>query len=385
MEKKRVIIGRTNLPDRDPRLTKEVDALKSAGYTVTLLCWDRECKAPRSEQREIAEIRLRLKAPWGVKILCFLPIWWCFVFYHLTVGSWDIAHGINFDSIVPMTLAGKMKRRPVIYEMYDVYEDSILLPKVLRRVFLMIDKVFMRLAKSIVIVDKARIKQLNGIPNKNISVVYNSPPDFFKGLTTPSQKKQTGREFTVFYAASLFRVRRLNLDKVIAAIKGIDDARLIIAGFGDQVEDIKRWVNDAPGKTQFIGQISYNEAIRLTARSDLAVALYNPIRPQNRFASPNKLFEAMMCRKPILVSEGTTMADIVRKWNCGIVVNCGDVTEIRSAIVKLKDNPELCRQLGANGRKAYEQKYDWKFMEQRLTSLYQEIANKVAPTANRST
>jgi glycosyltransferase involved in cell wall biosynthesis len=375
MGKKRVIIGRTNLPDRDPRLTKEIDALKSAGYAVILLCWDRDRKAPRSEQQEIAEIRLRLKAPWGGKILCFLPIWWCFVFYHLMVSSWDIAHGINFDSIVPMILAGKMKRRPVIYEMYDVYEDSILLPKLLRRVFLTIDKVFMRLAASIVIVDKARIRQLNGIPNKNISVVYNSPPDFFEGSTSPSHKKQTGGEFTVFYAAALFRVRRLNLDKVIAAIKGIDDVRLIIAGFGDQVEDIKRWVSNAAGKTQFIGGISYDEAMRLTATSDLAVALYDPIRIQNRFASPNKLFEAMMYGKPILVSSGTAMADIVEKENCGLTVDCNSVDEIRKAIARLKEDPELCRQLGANGRRAYEERYNWGIMKQCLLTLYQEIGN----------
>ncbi len=90
MGKKRVIIGRTNLPDRDPRLTKEIDALKSAGYAVILLCWDRDRKAPRSEQQEIAEIRLRLKAPWGgVKSSVFSLYGGALYF----IISW-LAHGI---------------------------------------------------------------------------------------------------------------------------------------------------------------------------------------------------------------------------------------------------------------------------------------------------
>ncbi len=84
----------------------------------------------------------------------------------------------------------------------------------------------------------------------------------------------------------------------------------------------------------------------------------------------------MMANKPILVSKGTTMADIVERENCGLIVDCNSVDEIKKAIVRLKDSPELCRQLGANGRRAYEQKYNWEIMEQRLLSLYQEIDRK---------
>jgi glycosyltransferase involved in cell wall biosynthesis len=43
------------------------------------------------------------------------------------------------------------------------------------------------------------------------------------------------------------------------------------------------------------------------------------------------------------------------------------------AIVMLRDNPELCKELGANGRRAYEGRYSWEIMEQRLITLYQEL------------
>jgi glycosyltransferase involved in cell wall biosynthesis len=77
--------------------------------------------------------------------------------------------------------------------------------------------------------------------------------------------------------------------------------------------------------------------------------------------------------KPISVSKGTTMTDIVEKENCGLAVDCNSVDEIRKAIIRLKEDPDLCRQLGANGRRAYEERYNWEIMENRLLELYKKI------------
>ena len=375
MEKKRVILVRTNLVDRDPWLAKEIDTLKRGGYAITLLCWDRDCKASRAQQWETGgdyrEIRLRLKAPWSIKILPFLPIWWSFVFFWLMVERWDMAHAINLDSIMPAVIAAKLKRQPIIYEIFDVYADLIVLPQFLRQSGIYLDKIFMRLADAVIIANEAQEKELNGIPNSNAVVIYNPPPDYFRKLDA-----QENDIFTMFYAGVLYRSRSLNLDKVFQAIRNIDGVRLIIAGYGDQATDIEQWVNEAGDKAEFIGEISYNEALERTMTSDLLFVLNDPVVPSVRYASCNKLFEAMMGHKPIIVSKGTGMADMVEKEKCGLVVDSNSVGEIREAIVSLKESLELCRQLGANGRKAYEQKYNREIMERRLLTLYRAISQK---------
>jgi glycosyltransferase involved in cell wall biosynthesis len=375
MDRKISILIKTNLIDRDPRLAKGIDALKRGGYAVTLLCWDRDCQASGAQkwgaEDNYSEIRLRLKAPYGIKILPLLPIWWCFEFFWLMVERWDIVHAINFDSIIPAVIAAKLKRRPIIYEIFDVYADMIVLPRLLRRIGVYIDKIFMRPVNAVIIANEAHPKELSGIPNRNVVGVYNSPPDFLKRLD--SRGSDT---FTLFFAGVLQRSRCANLDKVFEAIRDINGARLIIAGYGDQVKEIEEWVSEAADKVKFIGKVSYTEVLEKTTRADLLFALYKPVVPTIRYAGGNKLFEAMMAGKPILVSKGTVMADIVKKENCGLVVDCGDVDEIRQAIIRLKESPELCRQLGANGRKAYEQKYNWGIMEQRLLTLYRKISRK---------
>jgi glycosyltransferase involved in cell wall biosynthesis len=74
----------------------------------------------------------------------------------------------------------------------------------------------------------------------------------------------------------------------------------------------------------------------------------------------------MMCGKPIVVSDGGSMAKIVRRFNCGIVVPYGDVDAVRNSLSKLKNDPRLRRQLSENGRKAYEEQYSWDEMKKRL-------------------
>jgi hypothetical protein len=39
----------------------------------------------------------------------------------------------------------------------------------------------------------------------------------------------------------------------------------------------------------------------------------------------------------------------------------------------LKNDPALCKRLGENGRKAYETKYSWKIMEERLLEVYEKL------------
>lgn len=372
MEKKRVILIRSNLTDRDPWLAKEIDVLKGGDYEVILLGWDRYGQTaaphPGGAEANYREMNLRLKAPWGIKILFFLPLWWCFVFIWLLKTKWDIAQAINFDSVMPAVLAARLKRKPIIYQIYDIYADTMALPLLLRKFFIKLEKTFMHLADAVILANEVQAKEVNGIPNSRAVTIYNPPPDFLKKSTPPANDK-----FTIFYAGVLYRVRQLNLDKVFQIIKDIDGVRLVIAGYGDMVEDIEQWVKQAGGKAEFLGKLSYTKVLERTVASDLLFALYSPSAPAVKHATCNKLLEAMMARKPIIVTGDTAMAYMVQQENCGIIVNPDNSDEIRQAIIKLKENPELCRRLGENGRRAYEQKYNMEIMAQSLLNLYETV------------
>ena len=363
---------RSNAAGRDVRVPKEIKALLRGGYSVTLLSWDREGNAAATPHG-YDEIRLKYRAPWGIGVLLFLPVWWCFVFTKLLAKKWDIVHALNIDSAIPAIIAARLKRKLVIYEILDVYEDGIVLPGVIRAVVLCIDKLFMRLADAIIVADKAQEEGIDGIPNRRIVPVYDSPPDLAVGRDVSYRKNET---FTLFYAGVLYREKRLNLDKIFESVQAIDGVRLVIAGYGDLADEIQELSTQMPGKVEFVGKISYAEVIERGTKADLFFNLRDPIVPANRYTCGSTLLNAMSVGRPILVHEGTSTADKVSEENCGLVVNADNLDEVKGAIVKLRDNPTLCRELGANARKAYEQRYSWEIQERRLLDLYRELSSR---------
>ena len=377
MKKKRAIIIKSYLLDRETRATKVIKALTHNGYLVTFLGWDRGDRACRSERQEAGEfhceILLRYNAPLQSKILLFLPIWWGFVFFKLMVTRWDIAHAGEFASIPPAVIAGKLKRKPVIYEMLDVYADLILMPKMMRDMCINIDKLFMRFASSVILADDEMVEEVGGIPNSKVITIYDSPPNMFNEMNN-YRKNET---FTLFFAGLLSSVKALNLDKIFAAIETIEGSKIVIAGHGDLVEDIKEWSRKNPDKIQFIGEITHAEVLERSVKADLLFVLRDPIVPVNKYICGSKVLEAMMCGTPILVNKGTSTAHKVHEENCGVVVDANNIEEIREAIIKLRADPELIRELGTNARKAYEDRYSWDIMEQRLLTIYGELTTDI--------
>jgi glycosyltransferase involved in cell wall biosynthesis len=101
------------------------------------------------------------------------------------------------------------------------------------------------------------------------------------------------------------------------------------------------------------------------------IALYDlKVQTQNKFVVGNKLFKSMMWGIPIITNVAN---EIVSETNCGIIVDYGNADKLKSTIISLRDNVQLRRTLGQNGRKAFEQKYNWKIMEQRLYDIYDNL------------
>ncbi len=365
----KVIMLRSNPIDPDVRLEKEAKTLAYAGHDITLLGWQRFGDAPAQEKRHHYTIkRLKFRAPVEKKVVFYLPIWWTLAFLKLLKEDWDVVHAADLDTYLPALIAAKIKGKKLVYDIFDFYADMVTLPSFFRNCVAVFDIFFMRFADEVIVVDPSRLRQIEKEGDSSVHVIYNSPEDT---LSTFMMDVQTERPpFKIFYAGVLGKGR--DFETVTQAAKDVGMILVEFAGFGYYAEHLHS-LSEQESHITFIGTIPYDEVIRRTLQSDLLFALYDPSVPNNRYASPNKLFEAMMCRKPILVSDETAMAEIVREENCGFVVPYGDVDAIKHAILTLKNDPALCKRLGENGRKAYETKYSWEIMGERLLEVYSRL------------
>ena len=338
---------------------------------INLILWDRGLIFS-TEDIPFDVVKLTLGTFDSWLTMFYLPIWWIFIFFWLFIKDQDIIHVANFDSYIIALIVAKIKRKKIIYEIIDFYGDTVtvpILPKLFGKILGDIDRFLLNFADVIIIADKSRIEQI-GTDKKNIIVVNNSPKDI---IDKKFIDKKNGR-FTVFYGGQILYQR--GIDQIILAVKDIPEIDLIIMGYcssqeyRDKLMNISKNIKNIKLILEFV---PHKEIIQQSLRSDIIIALYDPEIPNNRYASPNKLFEAMMCGKPLIVNDKTSMVDIITKERCGLIIPYGNIDKLKYTIKKLKNNEKLCYELGKNGRKAYESYYSWSIMEKRLFKIYKDL------------
>jgi glycosyltransferase involved in cell wall biosynthesis len=365
---KKVLFIRSNPVFPDPRVQKEAKSLSDGGYEVEILAWDRAGKLKNHENLDGYSIkRFNMKAPYGKPSLILkLFIWLCYEFIYLMKSDYDIIHSCDFDTIGPAFIVSRIRNKKLVYDCFDFYADSlpINVPFLIRGIVSWLEIYFAKKSDFVILPDPNRVKQFKN-KLKNLLIIYNTPNEPKHRLN-----KINNEFFEIFFAGAIYEGR--GIENIILATANLINVKITIAGYcvhdSKIIESIKKAKN-----VEFIGKINYNDVLKRTFSSDVLFALYDPKIPNHRYASPNKLFEAMMCGKPIIVSAETSMAKIVKKENCGIIVDYNNIKELENAIIQLQKNPLLRRNLGNNGIKAYKTKYNWTIMANRLLKLYKRI------------
>jgi glycosyltransferase involved in cell wall biosynthesis len=85
------------------------------------------------------------------------------------------------------------------------------------------------------------------------------------------------------------------------------------------------------------------------------------------------MFEYMAAGLPVIASDFPLWRSIVQGAGCGLLVDPQNPMAIRDAIERLLRNPQEAERMGARGREAVRQKYNWPVEEQKLLNLYQEL------------
>ena len=114
----------------------------------------------------------------------------------------------------------------------------------------------------------------------------------------------------------------------------------------------------------------YDDYHKAIISTDAIIAVYTIETPSHRITMHNKTLEAMMGGIPIITN---LSPELVKEIEFGIVVEYGNIEQIRSAITVLRDDSEMRKRLGDNGRKAFLQKYNWSIMERKLYDVYENL------------
>lgn len=204
--------------------------------------------------------------------------------------------------------------------------------------------------------------------NKNTKVVCNYPILTEK---SPNINHTDIKERNLCYAGGISKSR--GISSIVEAMGNIS-GKFLLAGdlsneYKEELNILKGWKN-----VEHLGYLNYTDVQRLYSKCIVGMCLYLP-EPNTYYAQPNKMFEYMEASIPIICSNYPIWQKIVEENNCGICVNPKDIKEIEEAIRFFLDNPGKAKDMGRNGRRAVEEKYNWENEEKKLLTVYRSLYN----------
>jgi glycosyltransferase involved in cell wall biosynthesis len=94
--------------------------------------------------------------------------------------------------------------------------------------------------------------------------------------------------------------------------------------------------------------------------------------PQHESGVANKIFDYMLGKKPVIASDCLPQRKLIEKYECGIIYN--NESELKEAIIKLTDDPELAAKMGNNGYLAILNEFNTEKIKEKLLTLYNNIS-----------
>ena len=156
------------------------------------------------------------------------------------------------------------------------------------------------------------------------------------------------------------------------------EARLLLVGSGEEEPALRAAVAQAGVGDSVVFAGMRTDVPEVMRGSE--VVLLPSIYGENL---PTVLMEAGGCGRPVVASNVGGISDIVADGSTGLLVEPGDPIAIAAALLRLLDDPGLGAQLGRNGRRRMERRFDARGWAENLRGLYEQVIARHRPRRGR--
>lgn len=383
--KRRIIFIRALKGIPDSRLEKEVYSLSKA-FSVSVLGWDREKSyrgIKKSENKVFGKTvifhHVGILAPIGEgfsKLLFPMLEFWIAEYRYLIKNkdSFDIIHACDFDTALIAFLAAKRLNKRIVYDIFDYYAESHAAPKFVKRVIKKIDDNVITKSDATIICSELRREQIKDAKPNKLIVIHNTPIENVNMQESPTlMDDNQNHKIKLVYVGLLSKDRFL--EEIANVIIRRNDIEWHIGGWG-VLEDYFSNLSAKSENIIYYGKLPYSEVLKLEKQCDLMTAIYDPVLPNHIYAAPNKFYEALMIKKPVIMIKGTGMDSYILKYDLGEVLDLEkDSFEnaFSKSLSKLLSKRSKWNIMGERGHQLYMDKFSWNKMESRLLELYSNI------------
>ena len=365
----------TNPFTNDPRVENEALSLVKSGNNVTVLAWDITGKNQLSEEKNGINVQRSFNTNF-MKYLRYdifrLHFWWIKGFRDaqrlFKKNKFDVIHCHDLDTL---PIGVKLKKKfniPLIYDAHEIwgYMVSRDLPKIWAKYYLFLEKRLLKKVDYIITVNQPLNDYFSSISEKPVEIVMNCKPLQGKYYQEPNNEI-----FTLLYLGSLSKSRFLL--ELLEVVKELPDVYCFIGGKGkNEYENQLKKKCLTVKNSKFIGLAPMEDVIPMTKKSNVVICMTSPNDPNNSIATANKQFEAMVCGRPIICTKNTYPGIFTENLKCGLTAEY-NINDLKNKIIELKENPQLCTDLGKNALNATINEYNWDKQEEKLLEIYNKL------------
>lgn len=359
----------------DNRVFKECKTLQKNGYDVTLVATRFDRSLPIEEELEGFKVRR-----FNVGRIKFLPLnlllfWFSIIKYY---RNSSVFHCNDLYALPPAYFIKKIlkKRAKIVYDCHEHETEAQIYigNPILKMSAKIIERKMIPYADKVIVVSKSIRDDYVDMYKINPPALVMNCPNFHTYKNEEYFRKvfKIPKENIILLYVGIYKQGR-GLERLISlfkrATKKNKKLSLVLLTWGDGIEKLKESIKD--DKNIFIhGSAPLNVFMGYVASADFGVLLLENISKNNDYALPNKLFDYVMAKLPVITSNLKEMAQFINENKVGYVVDLNDEKKIIDLMVNLDVNTK--KALLPNLERA-RKIYTWKNQEKVLVNLYKTL------------
>lgn len=386
-----LVVENCSFPE-DGRVRREADALRNAGYQVSVISPAGKGQAWREVWNGVHVYRF----PEPAEARGFWGYAWeysyatCAIFL-LSLVVWaregfDVIHSANPpETIVFVAAFHKVFGKSFIFDHHDLSPEMYNANfgdqgnRLAYHALIWLEKLTCRLADHVIATNESykQIEMTRGrVPEKRITIVRNGPDlNEFRPVEPDPTLRQKGK--TVIVYAGIMGVHD-GADYLLRAMRLLThdlsrhDCVCFLIGKGEMLEDLKRLKTqlELDDYVHFTGWISEAQKMAYLSSADIFVDP-DPWNPFNDQSTMIKITEYMAIGKPIVAFD--LRENRFTAQGAALFVPHNDEMEFARALAQLMDDPATREAMGEFGRRRMEAELAWSHSVPHLLSAYRKV------------
>ncbi|MDP8205587.1 MAG: glycosyltransferase [Candidatus Electryonea clarkiae] len=301
----------------------------------------------------------------GVKTIAGLFKFYGYIRSKLKEIKPDIVIAVNEEYILPFRTGYFPRPRRLILDLYDSIAMRIIGPaRHFNPIWRLISQWAIGSVDALVEVIENRLEWHKTVPPVT-AIVYNAP-NYIDNI-----KPKEGLPDNFIYVCGTIKDKIHGIETLLEAVERVEDMKVVFSG--RPVGDFVRNTFLKNSNVVNLGMVEASDVVKILAASKAIYAHVSPVLLNYVYGAPNKLYEAMMVGKPVLLNSENHASKMPEEIGFGLVSPYGDVKALTEDVHALLDENPVRDAACQKARKLFKEKYALDNMENVWKGVFKQL------------